>query len=119
MALAIPPKWQRTARAFELHASGPGLITERRAVHHGLQFVHKSTIPPTPLYLFPHESKSAFGWHRFALWTIRGKRVINIRGLENSRRQRDGSAFQAVWIPTAVHFLVVVPDDGQDGSKRL
>src|SRR5438445_104313 len=94
-------------------------VLDHRGLHHGFQFVHQRSIPPTPFYLLAHESKGPFGCQRFAIRTVRGKRVINIHGLENSCRQRYRVAFQTVWIPTTVHFLVVVTDNGQNGSKRL
>src|SRR5207302_11378528 len=94
-------------------------LMKHRGLHHGFQFVHKRTIPPTLLYFLAYESKSAFRRHRFAIRTICSKGVVNIHDLQNSGRQRDRVAFQTVRVPTAVHFLVVVTDNRQNGSKRL
>jgi hypothetical protein len=65
----------RVGAADESGALYQSVLEQRGRLQHGFQFVHKDTIPPTPLYPLGHDRKRALGCQRFAVRTIRGKRV--------------------------------------------
>src|SRR6266849_8684793 len=50
---------------------------------------------------------------------IGGQRIVNVRDLQEPGFQRDSISAKAVWIPAAIHFFMMMANDGENGAKRL
>jgi len=81
------------------------------------KFYNDGGVEPTAVGFSKEDRQGFVVRESFAVGTIGGQRVVDVRDLQNSGIQGDSFAAQAIGIAAAVHFFMVMPDDWENRAK--
>src|ERR1035438_9886144 len=79
----------------------------------------QAVIPPPALRLVAHGFDRPFMGKSFSVGTVSRQSVVDICHLQDTRRESNLLALQAIGISRTIQFFVMVPNNGQNQTERL